>query len=293
MPGPYFPDPAAEAIRDPAFTESSSLDSAGNVLERLAYLIANPPVGPSYYNTVDVEVASTRALLVPVQWWAVALGSSDTIGNSSSVPSATSMTKVWDSTRKKPYFRNNTGLQAHLFNCTIFGFPYSQTGLTRDVFDFNNIAWETLLPPAGLTKFVMEFDFTWVTALATDNETGIGISNVSAVSTPFDAARRSVGFFRKSGAVGWTLITTNGTTRTETAEASDTSNNSNHIARIEWDGTAGSATLYIDGVQKCTTTATMPSLTDLTPLTAGCGLTVDTAAASDSVRIYSCIAYWK
>lgn len=46
MPGPYFPDPAAEAVRNPAFSEVSSQDATGNVLERLAYMIANPTVVP-------------------------------------------------------------------------------------------------------------------------------------------------------------------------------------------------------------------------------------------------------
>lgn len=55
MPGPYFPDPAAEAIRDPAFSSSGYVeDENGGVLEMLKYLIANTGgrvhVGPNLYS---------------------------------------------------------------------------------------------------------------------------------------------------------------------------------------------------------------------------------------------------
>lgn len=43
MPGPYFPDPAAEALRDSAFDSSGFAENIdGNVLEILRYMIANP-----------------------------------------------------------------------------------------------------------------------------------------------------------------------------------------------------------------------------------------------------------
>lgn len=78
MPGPFFPDPAAEAIRDPAFdTSAYSADIDGGVIELLKYLISNSGSGiqrmfglPGRLRPpVDHTVVGTETLTEPISYF--------------------------------------------------------------------------------------------------------------------------------------------------------------------------------------------------------------------------------
>lgn len=78
MPGPFFPDPAAEAIRDPAFDSSGySSDIDGGVIELLKYLISNSGTGIQrmfglpgrLVPPIDHTVVGTESLTAPITYY--------------------------------------------------------------------------------------------------------------------------------------------------------------------------------------------------------------------------------
>ena len=210
---------------------------------------------------------------------------------SASINSNAEWTNTWDSTRTAWYLANATGVA-----CTITDnsgaiatfLPYGPY-YTIPAFDMDGGA--ITLPPTTMDCLVLEVYATFTAAQALDTRRGIGFME-AATTQIMAAASHHIAIDRRSGGSGWVLNTSDGTTATETAEASDTSDSTPHIFRIEWHAKATpEARLYVDGTLKVTKTTNLPSLS--TPLPVRLYVEVPLGDASDTVRWYSWVSYWK
>jgi len=172
-------------------------------------------------------------------------------------------------------------------NGTATGLPYGPY-YTIPAYDMDGGA--ITLPPTTMDCIVLEAYATFTAAQALSTTRGIGFCE--GTTGIMSAAAHHISVDRRSGGSGWVLNTSDGTTATETAEAADTSDGNPHIFRIEWHAKATpEARLYVDGTLKVTKTTNLPSLS--TPLPVRLYVEVPLGDASDTVRWYSWVSYWK
>jgi len=264
---------------------AGAASASGDIAQMIKYQIANPPVGYSW-NSVPIEQNSVLTIGVasPVVWWRF-----DSGGNGMGGPggmSNASTTVVADTTAKKWYVRNTTAAAFKVSLSQVFA-GVLPTGPGGAFASFN--ASELTLPRSDYTTFVVEFEFALGAVAAIDDTRGIGFSNRSFSATPFGAAYHWAMFYRKTG-VGWVLATGDATGKTENNEVSDTSDGNRHIARLEW--TSANVKLYIDDVLKATGTVKIPA-SDGSAIIANIGAVNIAADATDSMRIYTILGYWK
>lgn len=281
-------------------TSGFSADQNGNLIEILKYIIANTPGAISYRNTVHPIGAISGANLSnshnPLLWDAYA-----GLVFSSGFPSpaaGTSVSAVYDSTLNRWYARNTTGAQASVVRAVDNNFrlhPYGPHSLGLRVgYDLDSGQLGKSFLPADIDCVVMEWEGTFTAAIASDDTSFLGISDQSlAAANSFANARRCLGVARRSGGSGWVLRTSDGTTASETAEAADTSDGNRHIFRIEWHAKATpEARLYVDGILKVTKTTNLPALSHTVTLQY-IGLSAAAGLATDRMRWYSQLLYWK
>lgn len=277
----------------------ASANSAGSLAEQMAYIVANPSA-PDFQSAYGFPGSSPSQSAYPfIGAWIGGMS----INLSSSAPgypaggftTAASWVAVRDTSARLAYYRNTAGTSVSLIplNNTTGGFvPIGPSYVDPRIFDLSGMATaKTRLPPSRTyNQVTYEFEFTFTAAVAAATTTGIGASNTSN----FAATTRSLSFYRKSGGAGWTFRTTDGTTSSETSEASDTSDGNKHIARIEWDVSTGTPTarLYIDDVLKVTKTTNIPAEQD-TVVPDHLLFAADTALASDTLRYYGWATSWK
>lgn len=208
-------------------------------------------------------------------------------------PTTASTTAVYDTTLRRFYLANSTGAISGMRMQIEGGHPSGPLGGDRPDFDLDG-GQAGSLPPLGINTLVMEVSATFTASRASSSTSnGIGLSGIGSFATAaFVATEPFIAFYRRTTG-GWTLKTSDATTISETSESSDTDDSNNHIFRIEWqDGATPAARLYVDGTLKVTKTTNLPALTAATGI--DCMISeADTGSASDTIRTYAMIQYWK
>lgn len=199
---------------------------------------------------------------------------------------------IWDATINAMVSRNNTGSFTTV-EVTIpsafatFISPYGRGGGAPG---FDWATGQIAVAPGARSVFVIEMQVRWANSVTLNNNVGAGIAAGSGGSD-FRAANDSLYVVRKN--TGWTLVTSDGSTRSDQSEASDTSDANWHVFRIEWEPTE--ARLYVDGVLKVTKTNNLPDYTVATNATFLNRLLVrtDSSNSTDVLRWRATAVYWK
>lgn len=300
MAGPYFPDPAAEALRDTGFDATAFVaDANGNVIELVKYLIANPAVGFTWRNQGLQGSSNSNPVAGfnnPLTIRGLGFDGVSILGNGAGTPTTSGTTAVYDTTNNRWYLRNNTGSQGNVEDppSVVRLHPYGPSGFADYGYDLDNGAFNNIVRPSDIDCFVLEMEGTWTAAVAASDATGMGISSIGFTNTTiFATTSKAIGFYRKSGGSGWTIKGADGAAQSETSEAADTSDGNKHFFRLEWHGKATpEARLYVDGVLKVTKTTNLPALSNAAPPN-HLGMGVAAALGDDTARWYSHCFYWK
>lgn len=168
-------------------------------------------------------------------------------------------TEAWDSTLKRRYYEHltATATSARMTSTNPLFYAVESAPFYNLTASVNGVAL-----PAYMTggAFWVEFYGKWPsTAAAVDNDRGWGVSNIAVSSaTPFSSAQRFASFYRKT-TNGWTVVSADATTRSETSEAFDTSDNAFHKFTLKVSIKAGEIYLYVDDVLKVTKTTNLPA----------------------------------
>lgn len=165
---------------------------------------------------------------------------------------------LWDSTIGAQVFEHSNGTDTEMeeappSNLVGFLHPHGPGG-AQPTFDWNGGAIG-IRPPSGNT-LVVEFWMQWANVVTVTNNNGAGLCG----STDFRASASQLYMLRTVN--GWELASSDGSTRTSQAEASDTSDGNWHVFRIEWQTTE--ARLYVDGTLKVTKSTNLPDFTSST-----------------------------
>lgn len=277
----------------------ASASSTGSLAQQIAYLIANPST-PTWARMPIVRDGTSPfhtgvAGGVFYAGWFLSNSGTQPIHNLGTYSQASSST-VFDTTNERNYRRNTTGAQGYENLVAAIGVapnllhPSGPLG-ARPAYDLNAGAAD-MLPPTTLDCMVVEWEATFIAASAAADNNGIGISSAAFSGNAFASATRSIGFYRKTGS-GWTVKSADGTTASATSEAADTSDNAKHVFRLEWHNKAtDEARLYVDGVLKVTKTTNLPA-TNTTTLPSNIGWCKPSGAATDDLRVYGFVTYWK
>lgn len=276
-------------------------DSAGSLAEQLAYLVANPS-SPSFAKLptkLGVAGGDTFAgITQPMIGFVVGHHQTSGVSWTTDVsnPTTASIGVVFDTDVMRNYWRSVNGTRCYMqFAATSRRlFPSGALGSWPD-FDMNGDT-VGLLPNQSYDTLVVEFEAAFPTATARTTDLGIGISSQAFSSAfPFQSSVSSIGVIRTAS--GWGLQTSDALNDSSSNEAADTSDGNRHIFRIEWENIAGTSTarLYVDGTLKITKTTNMP---DVAPSSAGVmpqyfGACVPSSYATDHIRLYAMLAYWK
>lgn len=260
-----------------------SPSATGSIPEQLAYVTAN--AAPTFSKLPNhASVAAQFGMQAPAfgwkAWQLVSVGMFGLI----TTPTLASTQSTWDTTAKAWSVENVTGTLCSVeFDPQAAWEAYGPGGLWPQ--GFSNVPG--ILLPGNNTRFVCEYYGKWATASAARHDNRFwGVNQTaSAIST----TSRGWGFYRKTTS-GWTVVSSDGTTVSETSEAGDTSDNALHYFRLEWDGT--NVYFYVDNVLKVTKSTNVPaeSVTSF-PTKAGIN-----AAAADATALWRCVAvlhYWK
>lgn len=259
-----------------------SIINFGGIYDRLASLT----------NKVDAGVAAPQ-LAIASPSPRVGLQSAF-IFDTANTATNTSGSLAYDSTIRRSYYQNSTG-SASSSRATSTSGMFHQVevapfyGLTTSV---NGVALPAYMTGPALW---VEFYGKWPqTVAAVNDDCGWGVSSTAPSSaTPFSSARRFLSFYRKATS-GWTLVSADGSTRSETSEASDTSDAAFHRFRIKYDIAAAEAYLYVDDVLKVTKTANLPAwLANASSFsTTGIGARASTAEATGTWQLYGMASGW-
>lgn len=263
--------------------------ASGDIGQLIKYLVANPSAPTFRRQVTDGGIANnlhSRPLL-----YGVAYGGSALISNGPATVDGTS-TNVWDSTRKAWRIGNTTGgvwqARAALSPIPAPGGPFSGSPFPPD-FDLDG-GLVGLVPDAAHDILTLEVVGMADAFAARADQRGIGWgTNTSSI---FGAGTRYVQAWRHS-TNGWTLSTNDGSTASDQAEASDTSDGNVHVWRLEWE--EGAARFYVDGTLKITKTTNIPnpgSTGGNGHSAAGLGGSAS-GDATNSARLYAYAAYFK
>lgn len=297
MPGPYFPDPAAEALRDTAFDASGfSANIDGNVLEMLKY-IAAATAGEGRMSIKDIfrsdPLYDSAALGNPFLLAQVSpAGAVSFKGAGATATAVAQVTHTLDAAAGLTYYSSNGVGTPHTIRQSIPPWvPYGSAGVLPT---FQNPE-EFRLPTTSLTrKFVMEW-YGRITSVVEGlgDSSGFGLSN----NTAQIAGTNSIAVSRQS-TNKWALSYVSAGGGTSTAEVTGTADDNDHLFRLEWYKTGGgtkTADLYVDNVLKVTAaSSSVPDIAISSPIAnvwllySGSGNTT-----ADSLRFYAALCYWK
>lgn len=203
-------------------------------------------------------------------------------------------TEAWDSTLKRRYYEHLTAspTSARISSSAPLFYGVESAPFYNLTTSVNGVAL-----PAYMTggSFWVEFYGKWPSAaVSVDDDRGWGVSSTAVSSTtPFSSARRFISFYRKT-TNGWTIASADGTTRSETSEASDTSDNAFHKFTLKISIEAGGIYLYVDGVLKVTKATNLPAWhqNDSVTSVSGIGARSPSGDANGTWQLYGISAGW-
>lgn len=304
MPGPYFPDPAAEALRDPAFSSAGfSADQNGSALELLKYIIANS--GTLTYDKLNAVNPTHDQFLGHSQPWALFQPSARTPASGEGsrgfgvAPSLSSIAvPLYDSTLKMFYVQTGAAgvdgaiqyqMPSHLL-------PYGVGGVMPS---FVNSKSYPLPLNSGSRILVVEWYGKMERDVIPGAFGGWGIcSNIGTIGNMLHGTGDAIAVMRQSSATNWDLKTIRNGSSSVTTGTSGTADNAIHMHRIEWEDIAGTFTVrhYVDTVLQTTVnSATVPNanvtnmIRNVVPALRTSGMSLVAGIAS----CYGMMIYWK
>jgi len=271
---------------------SANID--GNLFERIEYLVANPG-SPTFRKQSGVGTNTTGFLGVTPFVGATAtrgvgaflygLGTETTTGT---------VIATWDSTLKMWYHGNTTGVVFNVrytFGSGVVPFPgglVCEGNLDGLSFDRDSSA-VGLLP--DFTKKILTLEFYGAILGAASRDADRGFGWTGNTDGGFSTTYRHVQVWQHS-TNGWTITTYDGSTQSNAAEASKTSDNNAHKFRLEWE--EGTVRLYVDGTLKITKSTNIPYGGSTGGNPHACVYWgANSADASSSAKMYGWMAYYK